>query len=204
VKLFVDFASRHKGSEHIDLAHNHRCRPQIVQFARAVVDALPAGERLPKMLESSRELAEKGAVEVLVARDPDAEAKQIADRIEALMRDGHDPGEIAVLYRSVRTSACPLVQALQDRKYPPPSSARHRSSPARRWRSSPGSSSFGREAPGIQIQSSSPKRSLASLSSARSDLSRASARRRRRRRSANSSDWAIGFARKGPETASSS
>jgi DNA helicase-2/ATP-dependent DNA helicase PcrA len=118
VKLFVDFASRHKDTTHVRLGQNHRCRPEIVRFARAVVDALPAGERLPKILESSRALAERGAVEAFLARNPEAEGERIADRIEALVRGGHELGEIAVLYRSVRTSARPLVQQLHARRIP--------------------------------------------------------------------------------------
>jgi superfamily I DNA/RNA helicase len=68
--------------------------------------------------ESSRSLAEGSAVEAFLARNPDAEGEQIADRIGALVRDGHELGEIAVLYSLIRTSARPLVQQLQSRNIP--------------------------------------------------------------------------------------
>ncbi|HWP63705.1 MAG TPA: ATP-dependent DNA helicase [Candidatus Binatia bacterium] len=117
VSLFVDFAARYQG-ERVVLGRNHRCRPGIVRFARHVVEALPTGERLPKILDAAREEAEPGAVEVASYPTAEAEAEGIAGRIEELIRDGHRPGDVAVLYRSVRTSAAPLVAALRKRNIP--------------------------------------------------------------------------------------
>ncbi|HXF71384.1 MAG TPA: ATP-dependent DNA helicase [Actinomycetota bacterium] len=117
VSLLVDFAARHRG-ERVALGRNHRCRPGIVRFARHVVEALPAAERLPKVLEAAREEAEPGAVEVATYATPEDEAGGIAARIEQLLADGHRPADVAVLYRSVRTSASPLVRALRERGIP--------------------------------------------------------------------------------------
>lgn len=114
--LFVSFAQRYQGTHTVQLGENHRCRPEIVRFARHVVEALP--ERLPKVLESAREAAEPGAVEIAYGATAEDEARLIANRIEALLRDGHQPAEIAVLYRSVRTSARPLVAELRARGIP--------------------------------------------------------------------------------------
>ncbi len=114
--LFVSFAERYQGTETVALGENHRCRPEIVRFARHLVDALP--ERLPKILESAREAAVPGAVEVTVGETAEDEARRIGARIEALLGDGHRPGDIAVLYRSVRTSARPLIDELRRRGIP--------------------------------------------------------------------------------------
>ncbi len=112
--LFVSFAQRYQGTHTVQLGENHRCRPEIVRFARHIVEALP--ERLPKVLESAREEADPGAVEVVYGATTEDEARLIAQRIEALLRDGHQPSDIGVLYRSVRTSARPLIDELRARK----------------------------------------------------------------------------------------
>jgi ATP-dependent DNA helicase UvrD/PcrA len=116
VSLFVSFAQRRPDTEPFALAENHRSRPEIVSFARLLVEKLPG--RLDKALGASREASRDGAVEVVVAANPQEEARLIANRIVVLTKDGHRPGDIAVLYRSVRTSALPLVQELRDRGIP--------------------------------------------------------------------------------------
>jgi DNA helicase-2/ATP-dependent DNA helicase PcrA len=116
VSLFVSFAQRYQGSERSDLAENRRCRPEIVRFACQLVSRLP--ERLDKVLESARQPAASGAVEAFCAQTPEEEARAIAKRIEALIEQKHAPGDIAVLYRSVRTSALPLVEELRKRRIP--------------------------------------------------------------------------------------
>jgi len=87
-----------------------------VRLAHALVEHLPG--RLPKVLEAVRPEAAGGAVEVLAARHPEEEVRAIAARIERLLAGGHEPGEIAILLRSVRTSARPFVQALRARRIP--------------------------------------------------------------------------------------
>ncbi len=116
VSLFMSFAERYQGTHTVQLGANHRCRPEIVRFARHVVTPLP--ERLPKVIETARSAAPSGAVEVLVADTASDEAQGIAGRIEQLLRAGHEPSDIAVLYRSVRTSAGALVQELRARRIP--------------------------------------------------------------------------------------
>src|SRR5690606_20556634 len=66
----------------------------------------------------ARKPAPPGAVELFVASTPEAEAQTIAARIEKLIAAGHAPGDIAVLFRSTRTSARPLVEALRARGIP--------------------------------------------------------------------------------------
>lgn len=118
VSLFVDFERRFPGTALSPLAENHRCRPEIVDFARHVVEALPAEKRQAKQLDPARAAAGSGAVELFAAADPKEEARLIAMRIETLLKDGHSAGDIAVLFRSVRTAAAPLVDELRRREIP--------------------------------------------------------------------------------------
>jgi len=116
VSLLVDFERHYPGTAETALATNQRCRPDIVELGRRLVGKL--ADRAPKRLEAAREPARPGAVEVMVCANPVQEAAGIARRIESLLAGGQRPGEIAVLYRSVRTSARPLVDELRDRGIP--------------------------------------------------------------------------------------
>ena len=117
VSLFLSFAQRFPDAERVELGENHRCRPEIVQFARVLAESL--ARRLPKQLTAAREPAPKGAVELLVVEGtPDDEARVIGERIAQLIDGGHAPGDIAVLFRSTRASARPLVDALRARGIP--------------------------------------------------------------------------------------
>jgi DNA helicase-2/ATP-dependent DNA helicase PcrA len=75
-------------------------------------------DRVAKLVASAREPSRKGALEMLVAPTADDEARAIAARAESLLNEGFHPGDIGVLYRSVRTSAQPLVSALRARGIP--------------------------------------------------------------------------------------
>jgi len=116
VSLLVDFERRYPGTAETALATNQRCRPDIVELGCHLVGKLT--DRAPKRLEAAREPARPGAVEVMVCADPGQEAAGIAARIESLLADGHRPGDVAVLYRSVRTSARPLVDELRSHGIP--------------------------------------------------------------------------------------
>ncbi len=114
VSLFVDFPSRHGGTT-ATLAENHRSAPSIVRVSAAFAATIEP--RVAKTMVPSR--PDCGPrVEVVAARDPDDEAASIVRRIQSLLADGHRPGDIAVLYRSVRTSAEPLARALRDAGIP--------------------------------------------------------------------------------------
>jgi len=114
VSLFVDFPSRHGGTT-ATLAENHRSAPSIVRVSAAFAATIEP--RVAKTMVPSR--PDCGPrVEVVAARDPDDEAASIVRRIRSLLADGHRPGDIAVLYRSVRTSAEPLARALREAGIP--------------------------------------------------------------------------------------
>lgn len=115
VRVFTSFARRH-GAETVQLARNHRSRPEIVEFAAHLVRGLDG--RIEKELQAARERVAGGCVEFIHADTPEEEALVISRRIERLLEEGIEPGHIAVLYRSVRTSARPLVEALRARRIP--------------------------------------------------------------------------------------
>jgi DNA helicase-2/ATP-dependent DNA helicase PcrA len=116
LSLFTLFPNRYSEAKSAPLAENFRCRPEIVKFSRELVE--PLGGRLTKILEPAREPSVSGAVEVFIGPTAEDEARTIASRIQKLLDSGHQPADIAVLYRSVRTSAPPLLHELRSRGIP--------------------------------------------------------------------------------------
>ncbi|MQA85101.1 MAG: AAA family ATPase [Streptosporangiales bacterium] len=116
VELFVGFGGRFPAAARVELAHNHRCLDGIVEFARPAVETITTA-RMPKSLAASRH-AERPCVEALFGDDAVIEARTIVERIRRLLDSGHRPGDVAVLYRLVRTSASPLVAALREAAIP--------------------------------------------------------------------------------------
>lgn len=116
VRLFTGFGKDYEGVEQVMLDRNHRCRPEIVDVAGALAKKLP--ERLEKEYKAHRESVPTGGVEMMPAETPEMEARMIAIRIGNLIKAGHKPGDIAVLYRSVRNAAQPLIDALNEREIP--------------------------------------------------------------------------------------
>jgi DNA helicase-2/ATP-dependent DNA helicase PcrA len=114
VKNILTFARRRK-AETIRLETNRRSRPRIVATANAFARSIP--DRLPKAMKPTR--AGSGN-EVIPWSAPTAndEARIIADTIERLHKTGYRYQDFAVLFRSVRTSAPPLVDALEEKGIP--------------------------------------------------------------------------------------
>jgi DNA helicase-2/ATP-dependent DNA helicase PcrA len=109
VSLFVRFPDRH-GAATKQLGENHRSVPAIVETASSFASTI--GERVRKHMSAVR--GDGGpAIEVFQARDAADEAAQIVRRIRQLLADGHAPHDIAILFRSVRTSAGPVLDALR-------------------------------------------------------------------------------------------
>lgn len=115
VRLFTDLPERFASVASVDLTLNHRCPDAIVELARPVVENIEG--RSGKVLAASRQ-ATCPCVELAVCSDPRHEAREIATRIKRLLGTGHQPGDIAVLYRSVRTSSPPLLEALREQGIP--------------------------------------------------------------------------------------
>ena len=115
VRHIVDFAKQRPGTTAITLDQNRRSRPPIIEAAAAFADTIP--HRLPKQMQAVREAAGP-AITAWRAPTPDDEAHHIADTMQRLHAEGFAWRELAVLYRSVRTAAGPLLRVLDERGIP--------------------------------------------------------------------------------------
>lgn len=115
VANILTFQRRYKAKA-LSLSVNRRSRPGIIsaanRFARQIED------RLPKKMKPHRDPAQR-EMYCWAAETPEHEAEIIADTIESLVnKKGYRYRDIAVLYRSVRTSSPPLIDILRDRDIP--------------------------------------------------------------------------------------
>ena len=115
VRNIVTFCQRRPTAASIELDTNRRSRPDIV--AKANTFAQSISDRLPKVMQAVRPPGQNQMVSSSAETDQD-EAEQVADTIARLAEAGHRYRDIAVLYRSVRTSAPPLISALRARDIP--------------------------------------------------------------------------------------
>jgi DNA helicase-2/ATP-dependent DNA helicase PcrA len=115
VALFLKFVERHKESHRRMLADNYRSIPAIVTASSAFAGTIK--QREPKLMSPVRSDASP-ALELIAANNPNDEAKRIVKRIRLLANQGHKYGDIAVLFRSVRTSAKPLIDSLLQANIP--------------------------------------------------------------------------------------
>lgn len=111
----LSFKKRWKGAKKVELDVNRRSRPQIIKTANDFAKTIP--DRFDKAMRKKREGTK---LEVLpwCAETDQAEANQIAETIARLNAEGVPYRDIAVLYRSVRTSSPPLVEALEQAEIP--------------------------------------------------------------------------------------
>ena len=109
VRNIVDFTTRRPGAHTVTLATNRRSRPRIVGAAAEFARTIP--DRLAKDMEASRDEAPHQIVGWTAETEHD-EAEGIAATIQRLHAQGVRYRDIAVLFRSVRTSAPPLLQVL--------------------------------------------------------------------------------------------
>jgi DNA helicase-2/ATP-dependent DNA helicase PcrA len=115
VSIFIHFAERFADSEQRTLGENHRSVEPIVFVTSRFVHTV--GHRVEKDIRAARQDAAP-AIELLAGGTPQAEARLITERIQMLLEAGHRPADIAVLYRSVRSSAKPLIDALRKEAIP--------------------------------------------------------------------------------------
>ncbi len=127
VSTILTFAERYPNVDQITLAENFRSTDSVVKSARACIEHNE--KRLPKAMSSSRKRpAERGDLVCLAFDTPEEEATWIADKVLAMRGvpytedDGRTRGlswsDCAVLLRSVRHCARPIVDALRDRGIP--------------------------------------------------------------------------------------
>ena len=111
----LEFKKRYKPSTSLPLSVNRRSRPKIIEtandFAKSIVPRLPK-KMAPNRTRSSLE------VRCWAAETCEGESELIAKTVQALVKRGYRYRDIAVLYRSVRTSSPPLIQTFRDHKIP--------------------------------------------------------------------------------------
>ncbi len=115
VSNIVDFLKRYKGAKTLPISINRRSRPTIIATANTFAKSIEG--RLKKKMQAHRTAAGP-EVHCWAALQPETEAKTIADTIESLAKRGYRYRDIAVLYRSVRTSGPPLIEELKTRGIP--------------------------------------------------------------------------------------
>ena len=115
VNNIVKFADRYHGASTHKLESNYRSRPTIVETANVFAQSIDG--RLPKAMLPERK-AGNDEIVLWKAETAEDEAEVIAEHIATLHREGWRYRDISVLFRSVRTSAPPMVQALTARGIP--------------------------------------------------------------------------------------
>jgi len=120
VQNILTFATRYPGVTQIPLEENFRSSDGVVETARDFITRNTG--RLPKAMKPTAAQAyEAGDITAMSFTDPDAEAKFIADTCSAsrgltIRDDDKDRGiswsDMAILLRSVKKDAAPIMQAL--------------------------------------------------------------------------------------------
>ena len=109
VDNILDFEQHFPGAVVTKLEQNYRSRASILNVANAAIEKSPK-RPYAKVLKPVREAGPP--VRVCVLPEPQEEAKFVASEIRKLEREGTDPREIAVLYRS-NTQAKRLEEELR-------------------------------------------------------------------------------------------
>lgn len=115
VRNILTFCERRPGSATVELDANRRSRPAIVSAANSFAQSIP--DRLPKVMQPVRQAGANEVVRWAAGTDAD-EAETIVETIARLADLGFKYRDIGVLFRSVRTSAPPLINALRRRGIP--------------------------------------------------------------------------------------
>ena len=126
VRNILAFEERYPEVRQIRLDDNFRSTEGVVETAREFIEQNP--DRLPKKMVASSDLPhEDYDICALKLDSPEAEAEWIAETVENLrgvgfVDGGHERGlaysDVAILLRSVRRNAQPIVDALRDAGIP--------------------------------------------------------------------------------------
>ncbi|MFE6081091.1 ATP-dependent helicase [Streptomyces virginiae] len=130
VENILTIENRYQDVRRVTLNENFRSSPAVVDLARRIVEEIPPGERLGKaMTAAGHQSFDRGDLLALEFDDQRAEAAWLVDRMVELRgvpfqdRDDAEPrgltwSDIAVLFRSVKADAGPLVEELRRRDIP--------------------------------------------------------------------------------------
>ena len=108
------FKKRYKATA-LTLSENRRSRPAIIDLANTFAKSI--SPRLDKKMKPCRP-AGGPETHSWAAETPEAEAKTIAETIEKLHKRGYRYKDIAILFRSSRTSSPPLLAEFKERGIP--------------------------------------------------------------------------------------
>jgi DNA helicase-2/ATP-dependent DNA helicase PcrA len=110
VRHIINFAAE-RGTVHSEsLDTNRRSRTAIIKAANAFAQSIP--HRIHKEMKPHRSAGSNEVVPWMAETDVE-EAETIAQHIQSLHEQGYAYRDMAVLFRSVRTSAPPLLDACQ-------------------------------------------------------------------------------------------
>jgi DNA helicase-2/ATP-dependent DNA helicase PcrA len=111
VRFILDFPRKYRDVEVHVIDRNYRSAAQIVEAANRLI----AHNRLRSPKAGKAVIAEAGEIVIRGYRTADVEARQVAKGVAALLKRGHSPQQIAVLYRTgaVGLALQPALQALQ-------------------------------------------------------------------------------------------
>jgi DNA helicase-2/ATP-dependent DNA helicase PcrA len=115
VSNMLEFTNRYKPATSLPLSSNRRSRPTIISTANTFAESI--SPRLPKKMKPHRP-ASGPEVHCWAAETVPDEANIIADTIEQLHKKGFRYKDIAILFRSVRTSSPPLIEVFEQRGIP--------------------------------------------------------------------------------------
>ena len=115
VKHMIEFKNRYRPVKSLTLSTNRRSRPRIIEKANGFAESICP--RLPKRMNPHREKSDL-EFHTWTAETPSHEAEVIANTIEGMVKSGLRYKDIAILFRSVRTSSADLIRVFEDRKIP--------------------------------------------------------------------------------------
>ncbi len=110
--LIATFSRRYPAATVVSLPISYRCAPQVITAANAIARTIPRATVL-----RPADTAAAGSVQVLQFPHDAAEAAGVAEEISAMVAAGHDPAEIAVLFR-INQQSVRIREALQTRGIP--------------------------------------------------------------------------------------
>src|SRR5262249_45281615 len=114
VSNMLDFKKRYKSTS-LPLSTNRRSRPTIIETANGFAKSI--SPRLPKKMNTHRP-AREPEVHCWAAEAAPDEAEVVADTIEKLVKRRFRYKDIAILFRSVRTSSPPFIEVFEERGIP--------------------------------------------------------------------------------------
>jgi len=111
VRFILDFPRKYRDVQVHLIDRNYRSATQIVEAANRLI----AYNRMRRAKAGRPVMAEAGEIVIRGYRTAEIEARQVAKGIASLLKRGHSPQQIAVLYRTgaVGLALQPALQALQ-------------------------------------------------------------------------------------------